>query len=136
MSELVPPHGSKTLKPLALEGDALTTELDKAKSLPKITCSSREFGDVIMLGIGGFTPLDGFMTKSDWKSVCVNMTTSNGTFWPIPITLSTDNEDIKEEDEVALVNGKTDEIIATMVVTEKYTIDKKYECERVYKQLK
>ena len=133
MSELVPPHGSKTLKPLALEGDALTTELDKAKSLPKISCSSREFGDVIMLGIGGFTPLDGFMTKSDWKSVCVNMTTSNGTFWPIPITLSTDNEDIKEEDEVALVNSKTDEIIATMVVTEKYTIDKKYECERVYK---
>jgi len=55
MSELVPPHGSKTLKSLALEDDALTTELEKAKSLPKITCSSREFGDVIMLGIGGFT---------------------------------------------------------------------------------
>ena len=31
MSELVPPHGNKTLLPLALEGDALTTELDKAK---------------------------------------------------------------------------------------------------------
>ena len=73
MPELVPPHGSKTLKPLALEGDALTTELDKAKSLPKISCSSREFGDVIMLGIGGFTPLDGFMTKLDWESVCDNM---------------------------------------------------------------
>ena len=132
MSQLVPPHGSKTLKPLALEGDALTTELDKAKSLPKITCSSREFGDVIMLGIGGFTPLDGFMTKLDWKSVCDNMTTSNGTFWPIPITLSTDNEDIKEEDEVALVKSKTDEIIATMVVTEKYTIDKKYELSLIH----
>ena len=110
MSELVPPHGSKTLKSLALEDDALTTELEKAKSLPKITCSSREFGDVIMLGIGGFTPLEGFMTKLDWHSVCDNMTTSNGTFWPIPITLSTDDEEIKEEDEVALVNSKTDEI--------------------------
>ena len=86
-----------------------------------------------MLGIGGFTPLDGFMTKLDWQSVCDNMTTSNGTFWPIPITLSTDNEDIKEEDEVALVNSKSDEIIATMVVTEKYTIDKEYECDMVYK---
>ena len=59
MSELVLPHGSKTLLPLVLEGNAITTELEKAKSLPKITCSSREFGDVIMLGIGGFTPLDG-----------------------------------------------------------------------------
>ena len=65
MSELVPPHGNKNLKPLALEDDALTTELEKAKSLPKITCSSREFGDVIMLGIGGFTPLDGF--KCMWQ---------------------------------------------------------------------
>ena len=126
MSELVPPHGNKNLKPLALEDDALTTELEKAKSLPKITCSSREFGDVIMLGIGGFTPLAGFMTKIDWHSVCDNMTTSNGTFWPIPITLSTDDENIKEEDEVALVNSKTDEIIATMIVNEKYTIDKEY----------
>ena len=80
MSELVPPHGSKTLKSLVLEGNALTTELEIAKSLPKITCSSREFGDVIMLGIGGFTPLDGFMTKLNWQSVCGNMTTSNGTF--------------------------------------------------------
>ena len=86
-----------------------------------------------MLGIGGFTPLEGFMSKLDWKNVCGYMTTSNGTFWPIPITLSTNNEDIKEEDEVALVNKKTDEIIATMFITEKYTIDKKYECDMVYK---
>ena len=133
MSQLIPPHESKTLKPLALEGDALAAELDKAKSLPKITCSSREFGDVIMLGIGGFTPLDGFMTKLDWQSVCENMTTSNGTFWPIPITLSTDDEDIKEKDEIAIVNTKIDEIIATMVINEKYTIDKEYECESIYK---
>ena len=34
---------------------------------------------------------------------------------------------------MALVNSKTDEIIATMVVTEKYTIDKEYECDMVYK---
>ena len=112
MSELVPPHGNKNLKPLALEDYALTTELEKAKSLPKITCSSTEFGDVIMLGIGGFTRLDVSMTKLDWTRVCDNMINSNGTFWPIPITLSTDNEDIKEEDEMAIVNSQTDEIIA------------------------
>ena len=53
MSKLVPPHGSDTLKPLVLEGDALTTELERAQSLPKITCSSREEGDVIMLASVG-----------------------------------------------------------------------------------
>ena len=51
--------------------------------------SSREKGDLIMLGIGGFTPLDGFMTHADWKSVCNDYRTADGLFWPIPITLST-----------------------------------------------
>ncbi|SVE15052.1 uncharacterized protein METZ01_LOCUS467906, partial [marine metagenome] len=111
MSKLVPPHGNNALKPLILEGSTLAKELNRAISLPKVNCSSREVGDIMMLGIGGFTPLDGFMGKSDWQGVCENMTTAKNLFWPIPITLSTDDEDIKEEDEVALVNSKTDEII-------------------------
>ncbi len=133
MSNLVPPHGSNILNPLALSGDRLNTEVDKANSLPTITCSSREAGDIIMLGIGGFTPLDGFMNKADWQGVCDSMTMSNGLFWPIPITLSTDDEDIIEGDEIAIVSPENNEIIATMKVSEKYTIDKEHECNKVYK---
>tara|TARA_B100000929_G_scaffold218861_1_gene175494 strand:- start:135 stop:1343 length:1209 start_codon:yes stop_codon:yes gene_type:complete len=133
MSNLVPPHGSNILNPLALSGDRLNTEVDNANSLPTITCSSREAGDIIMLGIGGFTPLDGFMNKADWQGVCDSMTMSNGLFWPIPITLSTDDEDIIEGDEIAIVSPKNNKIIATMKVSEKYTIDKEHECNKVYK---
>ena len=133
MSKLTPPHGSDILKPLALEGSALTAELARAESLPKITCSSREEGDVIMLGIGGFNPLDGFMGFADWQGICDNMTMANGLFWPIPITLSTEDEGLKTGDEVALLSGKTGDIIATMNVTEKYSIDKAHECRTVYK---
>ena len=133
MSNLVPPHGSKKLKTLALHGSERKSELKKAESLPRLMCSSREFGDVVMLGIGGFTPLDGFMNRADWQSVCDNMTMKNGLFWPIPITLSTNDKTIKEDQEVAIVYEKTNEIIATMVITEKYTIDKEHECNTVYK---
>lgn len=133
MSNLVPPHGSNILNPLALSGDRLNTEVDKANSLPTITCSSREAGDIIMLGIGGFTPLDGFMNKADWQGVCDSMTMSNGLFWPIPITLSTDDEDIIEGDEIAIVSPENNKIIATIKVSEKYTIDKEHECNKVYK---
>ena len=52
MSKLVPPHGSKKLKTLTLNGSERKSELKKAESLPKLMCSSREFGDVVMLGIG------------------------------------------------------------------------------------
>ena len=136
MSKLVTPHGGGSLKPLLLEGAALKAELERAGTLPKIRISSREVGDVIMLGIGGFTPLDGFMGKADWQGVCDKMTTASGLFWPIPITVSTDKataDSLKPNAEVALVDGETDEIMATMKVTEKYSIDKAHECKTVYK---
>jgi sulfate adenylyltransferase len=137
MANLVPPHGGKGLTCCLLEGAELEAEKKKAEGLKKITISPREEGDLIMMGIGGFSPLTGFMTKADWKGVCDNFLTADGTFWPIPVTLSADKADadaINEGDEIALVTG-TGEIMATMNVTEKYEMteaDKKYECEKVY----
>ena len=87
-SQLVRPHGADQLRPLLLEGAARDAELKKAATLPRISLSSRETGDLIMLGIGGFTPLDGFMDMEDWRSVCDQMHTANGLFWPIPIGFS------------------------------------------------
>ena len=132
MPKLVPPHGSSNLKPLALSPYEALLEKKKSETLTKVICTSREFGDVIMLGIGGFTPLDGFMNRADWQNVCKNMALENGTFWPIPITLSTNDDDIIEGQEIAIVYEKTNETIATMVVSEKYTIDKELECKEVF----
>ncbi len=134
MSKLVPPHGGKGLVCCLLEGAELEEEKKKAEGLKKIEVSDRAKGDLIMMGIGGFSPLDGFMTKADWKGVCENFLMADGTFWPVPVTLDTNDEDVKEGDEIALVNGG--EIYATMKVTEKYELtedDKKWECEKVYK---
>ena len=122
MSRLVKPHGGGELKPLLLEGQALEAELKRAAGLKQIRMSSREVGDVLMLGIGGFTPLDGFMSKADWQGVCDGMKMANGLFWPIPITLSTDKataDSINTGDDVALVDSESGEIMATMKVTEK-----------------
>jgi len=138
MSQLVKPHGSDVLKPLLLEGAALADAQSKAQSLPKVMLSSRERGDLIMFGIGGFTPLDGFMGQADWQGVCDTMTMvtgkANGLFWPIPITLSTDQataDGLNIGDEVALVD-EDGEIMGALTLSEKYTIDKKYECEAVF----
>ena len=136
MSTLVKPHGGGELKSLLLEGDALAAEQARAQGLTKISVSSRESGDIIMMGIGGFTPLDGFMTHADWAGVCDGMKMASGLFWPIPITLSTDENTaraITDGDEIALADSETGEILATMTVTEKYTIDKAHECMMVYK---
>lgn len=138
MSNLVKPHGSPTLKPLLLEGAALQEEIAKAKTLKRVPMTSRETGDLIMMGIGAFTPIDGFMGKDDWKGSCETYTlpSRKNLFWPIPITLSATKalaDSIGKNEEVALWDVETDELMGTMKVEEKYTIDKEYECTQVFK---
>jgi len=133
---LVNPHGGGELQPLLLTGDPLATEKRRAASLPRLRVSSREKGDIVMLGIGGFTPLQGFMTHADWQGVCDGMKTASGLFWPIPITLSADPttaRSIRTGGEIALIDPDNDEALATMLVTEKYAIDKKHECATVFR---
>jgi len=136
MSKLVNPHGGGVLKPLLLEGPALDAERKRAASFQKIPVSSREKGDLLMLGIGGFTPLHGFMGHDDWRSICDRYSLASGIFWPIPITLSTTSkhaDSIKLNNEVALTDPETGEILATLKVTEKYAIDKAHECNTVFR---
>ena len=133
--KLVPPHGG-ALKPLMLGGDALQAERSRAQSLSRVKVSSREKGDLIMLGIGGFSPLDGFMTHADWQSVCDDYRMASGTFWPIPITLSVDAQtarDIGVGSDVALIDPDNGTVLATMQVSEKYAIDKMRECSSVFR---
>jgi sulfate adenylyltransferase len=136
--QLIPPHGGKGLTCCLLEGAELEAEKKKAETLKKIPITSREKGDLIMMGIGGFSPLTGFMTQEDWKGVCENFLMADGTFWPIPVTLSTNKSEadsLKVGDEVALFDPEDNIIMATMKITQKYEMtdaDKKFECEKVY----
>ena len=89
-----------------------------------------------MLAMGAYTPLDGFMGHDDWRGSCVDMKLTSGLFWPIPITLPVSKEladSIHAEEEVALIDAETGEILAVMEVREKYSIDKKFEAEHVYR---
>jgi sulfate adenylyltransferase len=136
MAQLVPPHGGRGLRPLSIEGQALASERERARTLRAVRITSREKGDVVMLGIGGFTPLSGFMTHADWQGVCDDMRTADGVFWPIPITLSVDAgtaDAIAIGEDVALSDPDDDAVLAVMSVTEKYRIDKAHECKTVFR---
>ena len=63
------------------------------------------------------------------------MKLKDGTFWPIPVTMSVNQgkaDSIKIGQEVLLVDEETEEMMGTMKVTEKYKIDKKWECKQVF----
>ncbi|MFC2092107.1 sulfate adenylyltransferase [Elusimicrobiota bacterium] len=134
-TKLVAPHGGKLI-PLLLTGEELSREKKKAESLKSIRLSSRETSDLIMMAMGAFSPLNGFMGEADYKGVVDNMHMADGTLWPIPITLSAVKEqadDISVGDEVALIDDESSELMGSMIVEEKYTYDKVHESKQVFK---
>ncbi len=138
MSNLVEPHGGKGLTPLLVAETERAALKKHAEHLTKVPMSSKETSDVLMLSMGAYTPLDGFMSRDDWQSVCADMKLKNGLFWPIPVTLSADRalaDTIGDGEEVALVDEETGLIMAIMEVTEKYYFsaeDKAFEAQHVY----
>ena len=136
MSQLVPPHGSISVKPLLLPQMERAEELKRAARLREVRLDSRAVSDVLMLAMGAYTPLNGFMGYDDWRGSCLEMKVADGLFWPIPITLSVYQElaeHIHVRDEVALTEAESGEILAIMEVEEKYRIDKTFEAEHVYR---
>jgi len=136
MPQLVPPHGSESVKPLLLPETERAAERKRATKLRKIPLDSRAVSDVFMLAMGAYTPLDGFMGRDDWRGSCLDMKLTNGVFWPIPITLPVNRDladSIHAEEEVTLIDAENGEILAVMEVHEKYSIDKKIEAEHVYR---
>ncbi len=136
MSKLVAPHGGGELRPRLVPELERKTGLERAAGLKIVPMSSRETSDLVMMAMGAYTPLDGFMGHDDWRSACTDMRLANGLFWPIPITLSCEADlagGIAVGEEVALVDSETGAVMGSLRVTEKYAIDKPLECTSVFR---
>ena len=134
---LVKPHGRVDLNPLLVDEAQRSEHLAKAKTLRHITMTSRELSDLLMFGMGAYSPLEGFMNEESWRKCCTDYKTDQGLFWPIPITVSV-SEDTASGISIGETVALTDEgsaIYGTLKVEEKYTIDKDLECREVYRTL-
>jgi len=136
MIDLVPPHGRDTLLPLLADPADQADLKDKAAALTQIPMTSREKSDLLLLAMGAYTPLEGFMGEADWRGVCQEMKLESGLFWPVPVTLSA-SADLADSigigDEVVLVDAEENDLpMAVLKVTEKYEPDHVAECEAVF----
>ncbi len=135
MSKLVPPHGGR-LNLLLVEGEERAEQMERAKSMPHVRLSSRETSDLIMMAIGAFSPLAGFMGEDDYTGVVQDMRLVDGTLWSIPITLSVTKEEadsFSNGSEIALIDDESDELMGSMRIEEVFTYDKRAEARQVYK---
>lgn len=108
--------------------------LKQAEQLPALTVSDWSISDLELIGIGGFSPLTGFMGKQDYETVVENMRLSNGLIWSIPITLPVTEEEAErfETGEMLALKGADGVIYGTLTLEEKYTVDKEREARLVY----
>lgn len=107
---MIKPHGSQELMPRIVNTDEEKESLLKSASeMKKIKVTSAAAANLVMLGAGYFTPLDGFMNKDDLVSVANDMKLKNGLFWPTPVVnLTNQKVDFKEGEEIALVDPNLD----------------------------
>ncbi|MDC3417603.1 sulfate adenylyltransferase [Aquibacillus salsiterrae] len=126
-------HGG-TLINRELRGEKREEALTKAASLPTLTISAWTVSDIELIGIGGFSPLTGFLGEEDYESVVSRTRLADGTVWSIPITLAVTTEKAEQlsiGDEIAL-KGEDGVIYGTLQLEEKYTYDKELEAKKVY----
>lgn len=84
----LPAHGpGETLVNCVLEGEALANLKTESLTLPELVLSKRQLCDIELIMNGGFSPVNGFMNKNDYENVVNNMRLSDGTLFPMPITL-------------------------------------------------
>jgi len=92
MSQLIAPHGGRLVNLLVIQAADRVALKREAAQLPAWDLSARQICDLDLLMSGGFSPLEGFMTRKDYDGVCKDMRLASGVLWPMPVTLDVSKE--------------------------------------------
>jgi sulfate adenylyltransferase len=127
------PHGG-TLIDLHVEESRRNELKELAREMPSWDLSMRQTFDLELLLNGGFSPLDGFMDRRDYDSVCDSMRTASGVIWPIPIVLDVTEEFAREIDGASHIALRDAEgvLLAVLQVREIWRPDREQEARSVY----
>ena len=134
MSEgTIAPHGG-TLINREASGDEAAALAERARSMPSLLLTSRPLSDLELIAIGGFSPLEGFMTAAQYRSVVDEMHLPDGLPWSLPVTLSATSEEAssyKVGSQIALTD-ESGEPLAVLDLEETYEYNKQHEAKRCY----
>ena len=121
-AKLIAPYGGK-LVDLVLTGEARDRVLRRVPQLRSIKISMRNLCDLELLATGGFSPLDRFMGKADYERVLHEMRLSDGTLFPLPITLTADPAELPTVGEELVLRNANNEVMAIMRLDEVFHWD-------------
>src|ERR1700690_3408044 len=131
-AKLISPYGGKKLVNLVVTGKERDDLLGRAPQLPSIKISMRNLCDLELLATGGFSPLDRFMGKADYERVLHEMRLSDGTLFPLPITLTVDPKELPTVGEDVVLRNANNDLTAVMTIDEVYHWDAETEAALAY----
>lgn len=135
MTETIKPHGGTLINRL-ITGELRDSLLQEAEQLQKISVNSWTISDLDLIAIGAFSPLTGFMTQKDYRSVLDHMRLADGSVWSIPIVLPVEEasaERLLLGERVALVGEEDQVVYALLEVQSVYEVDQREEAVKVFK---
>ena len=128
------PHGGQLINRIVTSAER-DEFLDQKEHLPRVQLDDRAASDLVMIAIGGFSPLNGFMEQNDYEKVVEDMRLASGLPWAIPVTLSVTEEvaePLKEGGWVRLDDSEGN-FIGVLELTQKYRYNKAHEAVNVYR---
>ena len=131
-AKLISPYGGNKLVNLVVTGQECEELAARAAKLPSIKISMRNLCDLELLATGGFSPLDRFMGKADYERVLHELRLSDGTLFPLPITLTADPKELPTVGEDIVLRNANNDVIAVMTLDEVYHWDASTEAALAY----
>ena len=131
---LVTPLG-ETLVDRTVVGAAAVDLRARSESLPALTLSPAASADLELIGCGAYSPLTGFLGRSDYDSVVEHAALADGTPWTLPITLPVDPvlaRSLRPGDSLAL-RDETGAPRGTILVDDVFQRDLDREAAEVYR---
>ena len=127
------PHGGSLVN-LTVDDQRAAKLKEIVINLPDITLNDRQLCDLELLATGAFSPLKGFMTRSDYESVIDRMRLQNDLLWPIPIYLDVDELQARKLEVGQSVALRDPEgfLLAIMHIEDIWKADRQKEAAQVY----
>lgn len=119
---LITPYGGKLVN-LVVSGEERQELIARSTRLPSVKISARAMCDLELLATGAFSPLDRFMRKADYERVLTEMRLTDGTLFPIPVTLPVDEDQLPTWGEAITLCDARNNTLAVMQIEEVYHWD-------------
>jgi len=132
-SNLISPHGDKLIN-LVVDQERNEEIKHLSRDWPSWDLTPRQICDLELLANGGFSPLEGFLCRNDYESVCEKMRLADGTIWPIPIMLDITEELAKNLGEGSILTLRDAEgvMLAALNVEQIWQPDLMYEARQIF----